>query len=110
MTTFLLIAVSPFGFGSSSRSGLVSPVCTLRNGGFIYQGLVVAFGGGVFPISQAPCLHSLLVIWELWNKRNARVFLNKFSPSFVVFENIKREVWLWVLARAKRLSDLMSEE
>jgi hypothetical protein len=43
---------------------------------------------------------SLLVIWELWNERNARVFRNKFYPSFVIFENFKREAQLWVLAGA----------
>jgi hypothetical protein len=52
---------------------------------------------------------SLLVIWELWNERNARVFRNKFSP-FVVFDNIKREARLWVLAGAKRLGDLIPGE
>jgi hypothetical protein len=47
---------------------------------------------------------------EIWKERNARVFRNKLSPSFVIFELIKAEARLWVLAGAKRLGDLMPGE
>jgi hypothetical protein len=38
------------------------------------------------------------------------VFRHKSSPSFVIFDSIKYEARLWVLAGAKRLGDLMPEE
>jgi hypothetical protein len=53
---------------------------------------------------------ALLVVTEIWKERNARVFRNKLSPSFVIFELIKAEARLWVLAGAKRLGDLMPGE
>jgi hypothetical protein len=52
----------------------------------------------------------LLTVWEIWKERNARVFRHKSSPSFVIFDSIKYEARLWVLARAKRLGDLMPGE
>jgi hypothetical protein len=72
--------------------------------------LVAALGEGCSLYCKPLASISLLVIWELWNGRNARVFRNKFSLSFVVFENIKREDWLWAIAGAKRLGDLMLGE
>jgi hypothetical protein len=62
-----------------------------------------------YPYRKPLAFISLLVIWELWNVRNARVFRNKVSPSFIVLENIKREARLWV-AGAKRFGDLMLGE
>jgi hypothetical protein len=53
---------------------------------------------------------TLLVVWEIWKERNARVFRKKMSPSFVILDAIKCEARLWVLAGAKRLGDLMSGE
>jgi hypothetical protein len=53
---------------------------------------------------------SMLIIWEVWNERNDRVFKNKHAPSQVVFERIKKEATLWVLAGAKNLSNLMPRE
>jgi hypothetical protein len=44
---------------------------------------------------------ALLIVWELWTERNARVFRNKHAPFFVILENIKREARLWVLVWAK---------
>jgi hypothetical protein len=52
----------------------------------------------------------LLVVWEIWKERNARVFRKKLSPSFVILDTIKCETRLWVLAGAKRLGDLMPGE
>jgi hypothetical protein len=49
----------------------------------------------------------LLVIWEIWKERNARVFRKKLSPTFVILDKIKSEDRLWVLAGAKRLDDLL---
>jgi hypothetical protein len=53
---------------------------------------------------------ALLVVWEIWKERNARVFRKKLSSNVVIFELIKAEARLWTLARAKRLGDLMPGE
>jgi hypothetical protein len=52
----------------------------------------------------------LLTVWEIWNERNARVFRNKSSPSFVVLDRIKLEAHLWALAGAKKLGSIMPGE
>jgi hypothetical protein len=49
-------------------------------------------------------------LWEIWKKRNARVFRKKLSPSFVILDKIKCEARLWVLAGARRFGDLMPGE
>jgi hypothetical protein len=46
---------------------------------------------------------ALLVTWELWNERNARVFNNKYTNHDVILDKIKREARMWVIAGAKRL-------
>lgn len=53
---------------------------------------------------------TLLVSWEVWNERNDRVFRNKSAPFVVVFERVKREPRLWVIAGVKRLGGLMPGE
>jgi hypothetical protein len=65
---------------------------------------------GRSPHHKALASLSLLVVWELWNEQNARVFRNKHAPSFAVFENIKREARMWMFADAKSLSDLIPGE
>ena len=62
---------------------------------------------GNIPNRKAMASLTLLVCWEVWNERNARVFNNKQSPSFVVLDRIKREARLWVAAGAKRLGDML---
>jgi hypothetical protein len=69
---------------------------------------LLAEGGS--PHRKALASLSLLAVWELWNKWDARVFYNKHAPSFIVFENIKREARLWMLAGAKSLGDLIPGE
>jgi hypothetical protein len=44
---------------------------------------------------------AMLIIWEIWNERNDRVFKNKRAPSQIVFERIRKEAIIWVLAGAK---------
>jgi hypothetical protein len=53
---------------------------------------------------------TLLVTWEVWNERNARVFRNKSAPSGFVIDKIRNEARLWVLAGAKRLGNIMPGE
>jgi hypothetical protein len=53
---------------------------------------------------------TLLVTWEVWSERNARIFRNKSATSFVVIEKIRKEAALWVLASAKRLGKIMPGE
>jgi hypothetical protein len=48
---------------------------------------------------------TLLVSWEVWNELNDRVFRNKSAPFVVVFERVKREARLWVIAGAKGWAD-----
>ena len=53
---------------------------------------------------------ALLVTWEIWNERNARVFQNKFSPPFIILDKIKKEIRLQITAGAKGLSEIMPGE
>jgi hypothetical protein len=65
---------------------------------------------GSTPNRKAIASLTLLVTWEVWNERNARVFRNNHSPSMVVLDRIKREARLWVLAGAKCLGVLTTGE
>ena len=49
----------------------------------------------------------MLVSWEVWKERNARVFQKKSSMPTTVLEGIKVEARNWVLAGAKHLGSLM---
>jgi hypothetical protein len=53
---------------------------------------------------------AMLIIWEIWNERNDRVFKNKRATSQVIFDRITKEAKLWVVAGAKNLSQLMPRE
>jgi hypothetical protein len=53
---------------------------------------------------------SMLIIWEIWNERNDRVFKNKQTPLQIVFDRVQKEARLWVLAGAKNLCHLMPGE
>ncbi|KAF7098048.1 hypothetical protein CFC21_099817 [Triticum aestivum] len=52
----------------------------------------------------------MLVSWEIWNERNARVFRNVSSMPYVITSRIKTEARLWGLAGAKHLSSLIPRE
>lgn len=52
----------------------------------------------------------MLVCWEIWNERNARVFRNKESPTMRVVAVIKDEAKTWVIAGARLLSNLIPGE
>jgi hypothetical protein len=49
---------------------------------------------GITPHRKALASLTLLTVWEIWNERNARVFRNKQSPSFVILDRIKVEARL----------------
>jgi hypothetical protein len=53
---------------------------------------------------------AMLILWEVWKERNNRVFNNKRAPSQVVFDRVKTEARLWMLAGAKNLGNLMPGE
>ena len=60
--------------------------------------------------SKAMATLTLLTTWTIWNERNARVFQKKSTPPQIILRNLKEEARLWVLAGAKRLSNLMPRE
>ena len=59
--------------------------------------------------SKAMATLTLLTTWTIWNERNARVFQKKSTPPQIILRNLKEEARLWVLAGAKRLSNLIRE-
>lgn len=65
---------------------------------------------GPSPNRKALASLAMLVAWEIWNERNARVFRKKHTPSSVFFDLVKKETRLWVLAGAKRLGEMMPGE
>lgn len=65
---------------------------------------------GVLPHRKAMTSITLLVSWEIWNERNARVFRNKHASPPTIFAKIKFEANLWVLVGAKRLGELIPGE
>ena len=67
----------------------------------------INFGGH---IKKATASVLMLVMWEVWKERNARVFRNTASPTTIIVAKIKEEAHLWALAGANHLSELMSRE
>jgi hypothetical protein len=68
-------------------------------------------------LAEAPGAHRkglasliLLIVWMIWEERNARVFKHKLSLTFVILDKIKCEARLWVITGVKRLSELMPGE
>jgi hypothetical protein len=53
---------------------------------------------------------AMLVSWEIWKERNARVFRNTSITSIMLVAKIKDEAAMWCLAGAKALSNVMSRE
>jgi hypothetical protein len=65
---------------------------------------------GATPHRKALASLTLLTVWKIWSKRNARVFRNKQSPSFVILDKIKVEARLWAIAGAKKLGSILLGE
>jgi hypothetical protein len=53
---------------------------------------------------------AMLISWEIWKERNARVFRNKASTTDMVITKIKDEVAMWSMAGAKALSNVIPRE
>ena len=49
----------------------------------------------------------ILIIWEIWKERNARVFDNKFTMSSMLFQRIRDEGKNWILIRATKLAEII---
>ncbi|KAI5014033.1 hypothetical protein ZWY2020_055423 [Hordeum vulgare] len=60
------------------------------------------------PKALAPL--TMLISWEVWSERIARVFLNLTVPLTIIINKIKQEAFLWALAGAKHLSVVLSRE
>ena len=52
----------------------------------------------------------MLISWELWKERNARVFRNTSTPSMIIVDRILDEASLWVSAGAKGLDVILPRE
>jgi len=51
---------------------------------------------------------TILVTWELWKERNARIFQRHHSTAERLIAEIKEEARTWCLAGAKRLKEIFS--
>jgi hypothetical protein len=68
-------------------------------GGFLLSGVVDHDIYGAKPQGYGVSCHAHHL--GIWNERNDRVFKNKRAPSQIVFERIRKEAIIWVLAGAK---------
>lgn len=62
------------------------------------------------PSRKALSSLAILVAWEVWKERNARVFQNHATTHAMLVSKIKNEVGLWSLAGAKALSLVIPRE
>jgi hypothetical protein len=53
---------------------------------------------------------AMLMSWEIWKERNARVFRNTASTIAMMVARVKEEVTMWSFAGAKALSSVMPRE
>ena len=62
------------------------------------------------PSNDAKGLRSLimLVVWEIWLERNARIFKHKETPCPLVISRIKDQANSWKAAGAKHLAALLA--
>lgn len=62
------------------------------------------------PNRQAKASLTMLVLWTVWNERNARVFKHKNAPPTILLASIETEANLWVIAGAKKLGSIILRE
>ena len=62
------------------------------------------------PSNDVKGLRSLimLVVWEIWLERNARIFKHKETPCPMVISRIKDQASNWMAAGAKHLAALLA--
>jgi hypothetical protein len=53
---------------------------------------------------------AMLISWEIWKERNARVFRNTYTTSSFIIIKIKEEIALWSLVGAKAVGNVMPRE
>jgi hypothetical protein len=53
---------------------------------------------------------AMLVSWEIWHERNARIFQNNISAVNMIVFKIKGDVALWSMAEAKASSIVMPRD
>ena len=65
---------------------------------------------GLRPSNNTQGLRTLiiLVIWEIWLERNARIFKHKETACPVLISKIKDHASCWMAAGTKRLSALVA--
>jgi hypothetical protein len=51
---------------------------------------------------------ALLISWEIWKERNARIFDRREPSALTLVVKIKSEVSLWIAAGAKCLAHLVA--
>ena len=51
---------------------------------------------------------AMLIIWEVWKERNARVFNRHQTSTTMLMEKIKAEANLWITAGAKDLGSVVA--
>ena len=49
----------------------------------------------------------MLITWEVWKERNARIFNRQETSVTMLLEKIKAEANLWIVAGAKALRDVI---
>ena len=62
------------------------------------------------PSRKAIMSLAMLISFEIWNERTARVFQNHAKTNNMIVEKIKNEVTMWGLAGAKALSNVILRE
>jgi len=51
----------------------------------------------------------LLVNWEIWKERNARIFDRCESSTIALLTKIKQEAWAWGIAGARHLLSILGD-
>ena len=89
--------------------GLAIPTASWHQFGIVKSWWDELLSNNTQPVKALSSL-LLLVGWELWKERNARVFRSKAAPVAIVTRIIKEEMSIWAIAGAKNLSNVMSRE